>query len=378
MNNEVQLLLHQLQKVCNEHYKAAGDNAPITLDEHYTNYLMNLEGGGSPRAFADKVRLSKIILDELGHYKLHELDIDVLSRFVNRLSSKTYTKGGQKRLYSQSHIDKIYTNLKCVLRLAVRKGLLLKNVMDEIDCPVTLKFVEDKDEALTDQDINMIVSAFSNKAMWRLMVIIFAYTGMRPGEVYALKFTDFDHHSKTVKVQRALSLDVKMDIAAKSSVSSQPYIKLLKNERTGKKEYARRVLTVGNCVINAVEKYKSIIEQDLNLCNLREKNGTSQYLFTAPSDGLLKRPDYYCNEYRKQLKRNGIDPTEYNLYRFRHTYCTRLFKNQHLDPKTVQRLMGDNDMTMVMRVYNSVNKDDLVRESAEFSKKMDCSLGFVS
>ena len=141
--------------------------------------------------------------------------------------------------------------------------------------------------------------------MLQALVTVLAYTGIRPGEAYALKITDFDFEKRTVKIDRALSVDIKTDIKHQYSHSSRPIIKSLKNEIGSHRECAHRVLTVGENVIRAILSLRDSETESIK--ELKRIKGTSDYIFTAPTDGELKRPDYYINEYRRQLKSKNIN-----------------------------------------------------------------------
>lgn len=366
MGNGVALKPQTMQEVQSEQ---------VTFEECYNKYLLSIEGQGSERAFSGKVLLSKPIIAELGHYKLQELTEDIMRRYVNSWTSKTYTKGKKTSLYSQQYIGKIYVNLKCVLKYAKKNKWILENPMEDIAKPDAKKFVEDEEKALTPEEINLILTALTDKPMLKTLVLVMAYTGIRPGEAEALRFSDFDIKNKTISIKRALSESKQADITTKKTMGAVPIIKMLKNERGTKKEYARRVLCVSDNVLTAVLEWEQTVNKNQKLVAMKKENGTEEFMFVKPSDGKLGLPFYYGDEYKKELKRNGLDGGIYRLYRFRHTYCTRLFKVHKLDPKTVQLMMGDNSMDMVMRVYNSVNKGDILSASGDFATEMDTALG---
>ena len=188
--------------------------------------------------------------------------------------------------------------------------------------------------------------------------------------MWALKFSDFNRHQKTVKIQRALSIDKIVDIQTGKVISQQPLIKSLKNERSQRRNYERRELVVGESVFWAVDRLTKAIRADSSWTINRIKQNIQDYLFAA-ENGQLLLPDTYAKRWRRRMAAYGLSNYESSLYRFRHTFCTRLFRNYHYDPKIVQRLMGDNDMTMVMRVYNAISQEDILTASAKYAEDMD-------
>lgn len=341
------------------------------FQEIFIEYLQSISGKGSPVAFANKVRISKIILDDLGIKKLCDINYDLVSIFLNSLTSREYKKNGKDSLYSQAYINKIFLVTRSAIQYMENRDLISEPFSHKLEKPISRKYQEKIQKALTPEEIKMLIDAMEQKPMLQALITVLAYTGIRPGEAYALKITDFDFEKRTVKIDRALSVDIKTDIKHQYSHSSRPVIKSLKNEIGSHRECAHRVLTVGENVIRAILSLRDSETESIK--ELKRIKGTSDYIFTAPTDGELKRPDYYINEYRRQLKSKNINGN-YNFYRFRHTYCTMLFRDLKLNPKTVQYLMGDNSLDMVIRVYHSVNKNDLISASADFSKIMDTLL----
>jgi integrase len=200
------------------------------------------------------------------------------------------------------------------------------------------------------------------------LALVMSISGIRPGEAFALKHSDFSFADKTVSISRALSFESDIDIETKTSSNSKPLIKELKNERNGKKNpVARRILAVTDEVLDAVSSLWGSIHADAGQVAKRAEGGYQEYLFTSPRDGVLKRPDYYQQEYGKELRRKGVDSSEFNLYRFRHTFCTRMLRDHKVSPKIVATAMGDSSVDMVMRVYHSVNKDDVLGVSATYA-----------
>lgn len=353
----------------------------------------------SSRALKDKVRLFGELEQKFGNSKLSDINSEDLQLFLNNYAGTPYIRAGKEKNYSQSAIDKMYNNLNCCLEYARKAKLIASNPMNDVDKPTTLCFDEDASvtKDLTDEEIRMLLAAVEPSPMFRTMILIMLYTGIRPAEAFALKYTDFNFEAKSVKMRRALSIKVDiermLDTEYRKKVEeikkenrnrkredkieikplSECIIGPLKNERTGEINLvARRTLHAHDEVLEAVESLWDMIHADDNkvVQGLREAKGWQEYLFTAPTDGEIKRPDYYIQEYVKILRKNGIDSSKYNMYRFRHTLCTWLFRRLKLSPKEAARIMGDSSMDMVMRVYQSVSEEDTNKNSEMFSDEM--------
>ena len=52
------------------------------------------------------------------------------------------------------------------------------------------------------------------------------------------------------------------------------------------------------------------------------------------------------------------------LYRFRHTFCTRLLLDRRT-PQEVQALMGDSTLNVIMRIYNGIKSKDIIEDTRD-------------
>jgi len=206
--------------------------------------------------------------------------------------------------------------------------------------------------------------------MIKTATIIMNYTGMRPGEVFALKIGDIDFANKTISVNRALSLERDVDIETKKYIGRRrAIIKEIKNERGGKVENAKRTLKISDNVLETIKNYLRGIPE---LIEKRKKHGMEDFIFSGVNGNLVIL-EYYQQVYERQLAKKDLDSKKLNLYRFRHTFCTRLAK-MRIDPSVIMQLMGDNTIDIIMKIYRSVNKEDTLAASSEYAVKMDATL----
>lgn len=352
--------------------KALAKAKETTFKEVLNNTLKNIQGGPRTRTFANYIGTAKLIEQGIGHIMMSELTKDDLQRFLNEFSSKKYTKGSTVSYYSQSAIHKVYLLLNTTVREAVDKELIRRPFA--LKEPKSKKHVESKYKALQDNEIKAILDAVEDNPMLKAAIMIMTYTGMRPGEVFALRFQDIDYQNRTISVEQALSLDwEEPDIETKTYTNSRtPIIKNLKNDDGGKSAYACRTLKISEKVLDTIKDWQKYLETKPVLLEKRKKNGLQDFLFTGVH-GHLALLEHYHQVYERQLAKKGLSSKVYNFYRFRHNFCTRNLKAKK-DPKTVARLMGDNTLDMVLRVYNSINKDDVIKASDEYSIEMDATL----
>ena len=354
----------------------------ILFSDFFIKYLKSLDGSNRSRTYASMLTTSSHIIEGLGDYKMSQINKTVLKEFINGFTKKTYVKGNSKpQYYSQSQIDKVYNLLRGAIKEASDPDgdrILRTDFMANIKKPRSNRCKSPEIQVLTDEEINMLSNIVSEAQMISVWVHLMLYTGVRPSEALALKFSDINYGQKTVDIMRTLSQEEFFDVTTLSRVKPrQPIITTLKNEREGQRiNFQRRTLKVGDKILDILRIWEFTIKDNSSLMELKRKNGTEEYLFCGPR-GQLWLYDDYKQVYERLLKKHGISPSEYNPYRFRHNCCTRLFR-LNVNIKAVQLIMGDNTSDMVMRVYANLDKSDVLKGSKAFSDSLDLALGIIS
>lgn len=174
-----------------------------------------------------------------------------------------------------------------------------------------------------------------------------AYTGMRPGELRALKVSDIDLDKESVHIQRAASFENIYDDNGKRS-GRREYVKDTKNG-----SYGHRILTVPRFVLEM-----ALAQRERMLSDKKYKDAqNSVYLFPDMKGDFIR--DYAFNKrWRIFREKNNLDYNIYFPYVFRHTMCTNLIK-KGIPVATVQRIMGDNTIDVIMNVYTHINSEDI-------------------
>ncbi|MCD7996458.1 MAG: site-specific integrase [Clostridiales bacterium] len=153
-------------------------------------------------------------------------------------------------------------------------------------------------------------------------IMIAFHTGMRRGEIFALKWTDIDFDNQFIMVQRALS-----------SASSKIVIKTTKTA----------------CGIRRIDidKYLTSFLRDMKC------NSNSEYVFPAAPNGRydFRVPYNIAAHIKKMCEIAGIVPR--NFHAFRHTHATVLLA-YGIHPKIVQERLGHSDILITMETYSHV------------------------
>lgn len=164
-------------------------------------YNLNKIGENTYRTNLDTI--NRIESDEIGKIKIQKLTTEHLKEYFNRMVNKYE--------YSNTLINKNYGLTNQALRKAVTKGYIRYNLfdnkeelskpkskkMDKVICSFTVKEQEKFIEAVKSYD----------NTTYRNIMLLALLTGMRSGEILALKLSDIDFDSNVIHIQRSMTRD---------------------------------------------------------------------------------------------------------------------------------------------------------------------------
>ena len=219
---------------------------------------------------------------------------------------------------------------------AVRSGLMKVNTAKETKPP---KVEKQKVRALTKEQANVLLKVAREKGEIVYMVLLLALsTGMRRGELFALRWEDVDLDPKGGSV----TVNQSVTTVSGRIVWSKP-----------KTESSQRRIPLTPDVTVKLKKFKAWqTEHRLMMGDKWENTG----LVLANMYGRLNNPNNFTVEHFKPLlKRAGI-PEDMKFHDLRHTHATILLQ-QGVNIKVVAERLGHAKATMTMDVYSHVMPD---------------------
>ena len=265
--------------------------------------------------------LNQHILPYLGGCRLRDITPMQIQAVMARLSDK-----------SNSLQSKALIHLRSIFKAAEENGLVAKSPVSGMLKAGGKKTPEKI--ALTPQESQTLLERVENRRA-KTFLLTALHTGMRRGEIVALKWEDIDFENKVIHVRR--------------------------NAVMGRYE-----TTISDELKTKASKRDVPLSEELEAwLSARKRNTHSQYVISMQNHKPLTKSSY--KSMWKLIERELPD-THVTAHILRHTYVTRLFEAV-LDIKEIQYLAGHSTVDMTLRVYT--HYDRLNREAQTAEKVRD-------
>jgi integrase len=261
------------------------------------------------------------ILPKLGHVKLTQLRMDMIQKRVTELA----------QVYAPRTVRGILTGLSSALRDAVEWGFLPSNPCRGVKLPRREKREE---RALEIEEVRALLLAAKESPIPCLMTVAFA-TGMRKGELFALRWTDINLAAGTLRVSRTVGY---LNLHGKCEFIENP----------PKSASGNRTLRLPLFAIEALKEHR--VQQN----ELRLRRGAAwqqKDLVFCNQNGGYYYDKTINTQFKKLLAAAGI--AHMRFHDIRHTVATILIA-QKVSPKLVQELMGHSDLAITLGIYARV------------------------
>jgi integrase len=214
------------------------------------------------------------------------------------------------------------------LQTAVKWGLVGRNVADGVDVPRARR---NEMQTWDEDEIQRFLKAAESKLYYELFYLAI-FTGMRRGELLALRWQDIDFVFGQVSVNRALH-----QLKDGSYIFTQP-----------KSEKSRRTIALPPSASLMLKKHQE--NQSLERAMLG-KPLTDNDLIFSQYDGKPLRPNTVTRAWTLLAARSGVKVIR--LHDARHTHASLLLK-QGVHPKIVQERLGHSSISMTLDTYSHV------------------------
>ena len=314
-------------------------NEKITLAEWYHTYIFEFRKNDlKPSTFERYYSIYKnyILNSPLANIKLVDLRTVDIQKYYNKLLSVDNK--------TPSIVSTINRYVTTVLLEAVKQGIIKKAYSTLVKIP-KVEYNSDY-SVLSLDDQRKFIKAIQNHK-FKVLFLTALGTGLREGELLALKWSDIDFIENTVSVSKTIK---RVPIIEKDGSRKYKII-----EQEPKTKSSIRIVPLPDNIVSELEKYKS--KQNIEKMKNRDIYNDMNYVFADKFGNPLesKRPN---RNFQSVLK--SIDITPIKFHSLRHTYATRLFE-QNVPIKTVQKLMGHKDSSTTLDIYTHVMPSEKIK-----------------
>jgi integrase len=225
---------------------------------------------------------------------------------------------------------------------AVQWGLLRQNPTDAVDPP---RVADTEIEILQPEHLQTILNKLRGRSIYPIAALAVA-TGMRRGELLALRWKDVDIDASRLRVERSVE-QTKSGLAFKSP----------------KTKHGRRTIALPASTVTELRSHWKA-QQEQRIALGRGKSSPDDLVFPT-WDGHTRSPNALTKEWSVLMDNLGLVATFHSL---RHTHASQLIASG-LDVITISRRLGHGSPSITLGVYGHLfpNTDDRAAEIMEAS-----------
>ena len=262
------------------------------------------------------------IIPVLGNYKIAVLDHNCIQSFIleKAKNGRLDKKGG----LSEKTIKDIVMIIKSTLKQAMNDGIIEVFNLD-FNYPRTNK--TNRNYILTQEDQKKIVHyILEHKTSRNIGILLSLYSGLRIGELCALKWEDIDIEKQIITINKTLQR-----IYTKSTKTSASKI-IITSPKT---KNALRTIPINPYISNVLQTLKDSTNSD-----------ESAYVLSCTDKYIEPRT------YRKYFANLliALDIDHIHFHSLRHTFATNCI-NLGVDYKTISEILGHSSINITLNLY---------------------------
>lgn len=260
------------------------------------------------------------IVPRLGKKRLADLTTDDIQKFCNELRQSGRVDQQESGL-SASMVRRVHSLLHQALDAAVRARLIPSNPADGVQLP---KQRRTQKQILNDEQLNVLMKAIEGDEDWHDFFYTELTTGLRRGEICALRWEDFDESEGLLHVRRTLKRE-------------------------------NGALVCGDTKTYAGQRVILLPLSTAELLRERRKSALTDWIFPN-----LLRPEQPTNpntaydHMKLILKRAGLP--DIRFHDLRHTFATHALASG-VDAKTLAGILGHTNASFTLDTYTHVTDD---------------------
>lgn len=261
--------------------------------------------------------LNSYILPIIGATSLEQMTYDYIESYCNELLCTGGIKGTG---LSPKTVSDILSLIRNILRSATNSGVSLACDVSSITIKQTAK--EMRVLSRREQD-RLCRYLYANLSPSNIGILVCLFTGLRIGEICALRWEDISMSEYTLHVHQTMQRVQCSDLSGQKT-------KIVIT--TPKSRCSIRTIPLPNCLMNVLQ---------------RHEHASAGYLLTGKNGSFIE-PRTMQNHFKRVLINCSI--TDANYHSLRHTFATRCVE-LGFDIKSLSEILGHASVTITMNRY---------------------------
>lgn len=279
----------------------------------------------------------------LGSKRVNKITVLDVRNFQMSLLNKKNYRGGTLEV---STINKIMYCLVKILNAAVRDEVILQNPASKVQKLKDTRTVRARDtnhRALTREEQDLFIR-YARGSWYANALELLLSTGLRQGELRALKDSDIDYKAKVIHVRRTMSYDLE----------NKPV------ENSPKTRTSVRDIPMNRNIMDILKRQK----QQMDVLNRERKvKVLDDYIIKSPNNlpvRDIRRLNEAINYIEVKIRAAGYDFPHISCHSLRATFATRAIEGG-MSPQTLKEILGHANYQMTMDLY--YHNSDTTRRS---------------
>lgn len=308
----------------------------ITVESYLKTWIETHKISERTRQRYEGIIISRII-PKIGGLQLKKLSpLDIKKMYIEIL--KDGRLDGKPGDLSNGSLKYIHVVLRCALKWAMIDTLISSNPADAVQAPridTDDEFYESKEQAkcFTKSEVADLLGVIKDPQFYTL-VFVDTRTGLRRGELLALKWQDIDLKNSTLSVKQSIAYT-----KAKGTYFKPP-----------KTKKSRRTIEISKEVIEILKLHKK--KQDQMKMRYRTTYQDNGLVF-CQANGSPMHPDTPTKWFLRLLKKTDLP--QLNFHCLRHTHASLLLEAANTNPeitlKMISERLGHSSIGVTMDIY---------------------------
>ena len=291
------------------------EESTVSMNTLFEAYLKSIQSQVKESTYARYKDIIRLYLSPmLGYLEINKLTTPLINNFIKQIGGD----GGSDCKLSSKRIRDIVSVLKASFKYGIKCGCAIPAVVIELPKkePQTIDMLTEYEQE------KLIKYVLRNNTVQNLGIIISLFTGLRIGELCALRWADINLQAQTLSVKGTL-------YRIPANDDNQRKTKLVLS--SPKTPSGTRVIPLPNALIPFLYPHYS---------------NENFYILTG-KDIPIEPSNYYV-KYQAVLKQCGME--KHSFHALRHTFATKCIEHG-FDPKSLSEILGHSDIRITLERY---------------------------